>query len=104
MTVRRPLGGADEKEELSVPAFLSQAVPGGEGPKSSDKASKEAHRLLGQEQAAWLSSAAAWSHPQTPGRTSFLSEREAGKWGCELRAILAPALLQAGQTLQPPAG
>lgn len=59
MTVRGPRAGADEKGELSVPAFLSQAVPGGESPKGSDKASKEAHCLPSQGQAAWLSSTAA---------------------------------------------
>lgn len=100
--MRGPLAGADEKGELSVPAFLSQAVPGGESPKGSDKASKEAHCRPSQEQAAWLSGTAALPGGlPTPSWQDFFFERgrEAGKWGCKLRASLPPELLQTEQTL-----
>lgn len=89
--MRKPLGGAYEKGELSVPTFLSQAVLGGEGLKGSDKAPKEVHCLLGREQAAWLSSTAA-GRPPTPCWQDFFFEREAGSWSCKQRVSSAPGL------------
>lgn len=53
-------------------AFLSRAVPGGEGPKGSDKASKEADRRRGRERAAWLSS----TGPPTPSWQDLFFERD----------------------------
>lgn len=89
--MRRLLGVACEKGELSVPTFLRQAVLGGEGPKGSDKASKEVHRLLGREQAAWLSSTAA-GRPPTPCWQDFFFEREAGELELQAQSKPAPVL------------